>query len=350
MIKVAIIGFGFMGKTHADAYAAIPSARIVAVGDVKEDLLRSWQAPYPVKFYTDLSALIRKTDADVLDICLPTFLHEEFVTMAVKRRMHVLCEKPFALSTAAADRMLAAAHESKVTLMVAQVLRFFAHYTKVQELVKSGSIGEVIYAHAARLSESPRWAKWFSDPEKSGGALFDLHIHDLDYILDLFGLPQSLYATGVQSKGGCWDQVCNVLTYPGKRVVIEASYSMPAGWPFTTGLRVVGTTGAIEYNFRVQGNVNAFDRAQHSLRLYENGKSPAEIEIDDPNPYLREIEYFVGCIERGEEPSRVPSQESRDVIAVLEAAKKSLETGMPVMLDHISTVARKSERKEENPR
>lgn len=340
MVKVAVLGFGFMGKTHADAYVGLPNCRLVDVGDVRSELFQGWKVPYDVRFHTDLDHLLQATDADVVDICLPTFLHEEFVTRAAARGLHILCEKPLALGLAEADRMLDAVRKAGVTFMVAQVVRFFAHYARARDMVRDGTLGNVFFASAARLAAPPRWARWFRDPAKSGGALFDLHIHDLDYLLWLFGAPASVYATGVQSDGGCWDQVVNTLSYADKKLVIEASYRMPAGWPFATSLRLVGEQAALEYQFRVQGNVDAMDRAQHSFVLYPNDRPPQAIEISDPDPYLREVQYFVDCVDRGEAPALITPEESRMTIAVAEAALHSLTSGQVVNFASSREVAR----------
>ncbi|MFB3814520.1 MAG: Gfo/Idh/MocA family protein [Terriglobales bacterium] len=339
MLKVAIAGFGFMGKTHAAACARLPGAKLVAVGDVRQESFAHWKPPYPLAFFTDLDRLLADSGADVLDICLPTFLHEEFVTKAAARGLHVLCEKPLALTVAEADRMLGAVRKAGVGLMVAQVLRFFPHYRAAREMFQRGELGDVFFASAARLSEPPQWAAWFRDPHLSGGALYDLQIHDLDYLMSLFGLPLSVTTRGVQSDSGCWNHVVSVLTYPGRTVSIEASYRMPLGWPFSTSLRLVGTGAALEYGFRVNGNVDALKHAQHSFKVYPSAGAVQTPEVADSDPYLDEIAYFLECVQRRQQPSMVPPEESRSVIAVLELCKRSLETGMSASLSDTSVIA-----------
>lgn len=107
---------------------------------------------------------------------------------------------------------------------------------------------------------------------------------------------------------------------------------MPAGWPFTTAFRAVGTEGSIDYSFRVQGNVDRADEAENRLILYRNQHSPVRIDIEDPDPHRRQLKYFLRCVESGEQPLAVLPRESRNAIAVLEAARRSLESGEPVRL------------------
>lgn len=339
MLKVAILGFGFIGRAHGEAYARLPNVKMVAVGGCRQERVREWKSPYAIQFYAGPDALLESANADIVDICLPTFMHEEFVTKAAEKGMHVICEKPLALTVEAVDRMLAAVRKAGVTFMVAQVLRFFAHYTKCRELVRDGSLGNVFFASASRLAEPPRWANWFRDPDKSGGALFDLQVHDLDYLMNLFGVPDSVFAVGLQSDSGSWDHVASSLSYPASKVTIEASYRMAPGWPFTSALRLMGTAGSVEYEFRVQGNVDVVEQAQHSLILYSKGGTATRFEIDDPDPYLRELKYFVDVVERGEQPDAVRPADARSVIAVLQATKQSLETGKVVDLrQHMAIV------------
>lgn len=326
MLKVAILGFGFMGRAHGEAYARLPNVKLVAIGGCREERLQEWKTPHAARFYANPDALLDSAGADIVDICLPTFLHEEFVTKAAEKGMHVICEKPLALSVEAVDRMLAAVRKAGVKFMVAQVLRFFAYYTKCRELMQDGTLGEVFFASASRLAEPPRWADWFRDPEKSGGALFDLQVHDLDYLMNQFGVPESLFAVGLQADSGCWDHVVSSLSYPKAKVSIESSYRMAPGRPFTSALRVMGTAGSLEYGFRVEGNVDVMQQAQHSLVVHSKGRGTS-FEVDDPDPYLRELKYFVEVVEKGGEPLAVRPADARDVIAVLQATKQSLETG-----------------------
>jgi predicted dehydrogenase len=335
VLKVALLGFGFIGKAHGEAYAQIPNAQLVAVGGCREERVNGWRAPNHLKFYSDPDELLESSGADVVDICLPTFLHEEFVVKAAERGMHIICEKPLALTVAEVDRMLAAVRKAGVTFVVAQVLRFFAHYTKCRELVQQGRLGDIFFASASRLAAPPRWAEWFRDPRKSGGALFDLQVHDLDYLLNLFGMPERLFAVGRQSDSGCWDHVVSLLSHPDRTVSIESSYLMAPNRPFTSALRLMGTGGTLEYEFRVKGNVDVMDRAEHSLLLYSSGGPEARVAVADADPYLQELKYFVDTVERGGKPDAVPPEEVRNVIAVLEAVQQSLVSGQVVSLEHL---------------
>jgi predicted dehydrogenase len=106
VLKVAILGFGFIGRAHGEAYARLPNVKLVTIGGCREERVREWKAPGPIHFYADPDVLLKSADVDIVDICLPTFMHEEFVTKAAAMGMHVICEKPLALTVESADRML----------------------------------------------------------------------------------------------------------------------------------------------------------------------------------------------------------------------------------------------------
>jgi predicted dehydrogenase len=329
MLRIAILGLGFAGKAHAEAYVRMPDVRLAAIGGFRNQFApQRWQAPYPVEFHADPDVLLNSCKADVVDICLPTYLHEEFVMKAAAKGLHIICEKPFALSLASADRMIQAVHKSGASAMVAQVLRFFPHYRKCRELFESGRLGQVFHGYASRLSTMPTWGEWFRDPTKSGGALFDLQVHDLDYLLQLFGVPQSVFAAGIRSQSGAWDHVVTTLLYADKNACIETSYRMPKGSPFTSRLRLMGTQASIEYDFRVEGNVDRLERAQNRMVMYREGHSSEEIAVEDCDPFYSELRYFVESLSGRTKSSSL--EEARHVIGVLQTAAQSLESSEPV--------------------
>ena len=196
MVHVAIIGAGFMGKTHLTAYKAMKNAKVTAVCDLNETQGRALAGEAGCAWYADGDEMLRTAQVDAVDICLPTFLHEQYALLAAKYKKHILCEKPVTLSLEALDRMLHAAEEAGVQFAVGQAVRFWPEYVKAKELYDSGALGTVKYARASRLSVHPAWSEWYRRPENSGGGLFDLHLHDIDYLCYIFGKVKQVYAVG----------------------------------------------------------------------------------------------------------------------------------------------------------
>ena len=195
-MKFAVLGLGFMGSTHLKAWKKIPGAQLVAVasnvekqltGDLS-DIQGNIGGPgevmdfSAVKKYRDPLEALRDPDVEAVDICLPTHQHSEIAMAALRAGKHVLVEKPMALDGAAADAMIAEAKRNGRTLMVAQVLRFVPSYRSAAEMLASGSLGQVRSAIFRRRCAAPAWSQWLADPAASGGGVFDLLIHDVDFL------------------------------------------------------------------------------------------------------------------------------------------------------------------------
>jgi predicted dehydrogenase len=331
-IRVGLLGAGFIGTVHAQAYEAIPEANLVAVADAKQQAADKLAQNCGAKAYYDVEQLMDREDLDVIDVCLPTFLHESCVVGAAERGRHVICEKPVALSVDQVDRMRSAVRKAGVMAMVAQVIRFWPQYVVIRKAFSSGRLGKPLMATASRLAEPPDWGVWFKDPNLSGGALLDLHIHDLDYIFSLFGRPQSVYAAGVSTPTGAWDHVITSLDYGDGRAVAEASFMMPPGFPFQMTFKLLGTEGCAEYRFRVGGQVDQREHAETELVIYRPGEPPEHPDYSSEDAYATEIAYFVRCVAEGRPPVVATLEEARTVLEIALAARRSLETRQAVQL------------------
>jgi predicted dehydrogenase len=328
MINVALFGAGFVSGNHAAAYDKLPGTKLVAVLDADGERAEKLAGPRGARAYTEAETLFAKENVDLVDVCLPTFLHEKYVVMAAEKGKQVLCEKPFALTGEAADRMIAAAEKSKVRLMVAQVLRFWPEYVEIKRRLDRGDLGELQMVYANRLAQHPNWSEWFKDPEKSGGGLFDLHLHDIDVLRYFFGPVETVYALGYKTPGGCYNHVMSSLKFRnGARAVAEGAFQMSEGYPFTMTFRAVGTKGTLEFVLSAGFNLENLGGASSRLVLFENGRKPEIVEVDGTDAYFREIEYFTDCIARGLEHTVVPARESREVLDIAFALRESMETG-----------------------
>ena len=112
-----------MGKTHLTAYQAMKNVKVTAVCDLGEAAGRALAEAAGCPWYADGEAMLAAEPVDVVDICLPTFLHEQYVLLAARNKKHVICEKPVTLSMESLDRMLAAVSEAGVQFAVGQATR-----------------------------------------------------------------------------------------------------------------------------------------------------------------------------------------------------------------------------------
>jgi predicted dehydrogenase len=236
------------------------------------------------------------------------------------------------LNAASAQRMLQAAQAHGRILMVAHILRFWPHYARIKELIDAGEVGSLRSVTAYRLSKFPDWNDWFRNPARSGGCLLDLQVHDVDFIHWILGHPQSVYTVGTQSTTGSWDHVHTTLNYPQAQVSLEASSLMPSSWPFTTGIYVLGTEGALEYRFRVSANIQEREQASHFFRLYKSDGTVSEPAVSTEDMFVAQLRYFTHCVAQRQPPRLCPPEETCQVMQVMTASRQSAESGRVIAL------------------
>jgi predicted dehydrogenase len=332
-VNIAVAGLGFMGVTHLRAYRRLRNARIVAVCDtsrrpvdgvlpgVKGNLGESTSIPLGpgVRFYEEFDALLADEEVDVVDICTPTALHPSQVAAAIRANKHVLCEKPLARTAEEARKLLKNLHGSRKFLMPAMCLRFWPGWAEMKDIVASKTYGAVLAASFRRLSAKPDWSKGGAH---YGGALYDLHIHDTDFVYFLFGRPQNVFSTGVVSKEGNIDHVVTQYLYPGGPVVqAEGSWLLTEG--FNMAFTLLCERATIDFNLA---------RGKGALQITSRGKKHRMLAPTDTDGYNAELRYFVNCVARGERPSVVTAQDSVTVLEILHAEEKSVRSRKPVAL------------------
>lgn len=323
-----------MGVTHIRAYQKIRHARIVAVCDAQrlpeKGILRGVAGNIKksddidlgpqVRAFNDLDELLAMPGIDIVDICTPTPLHSAQVVAALKAGKHVLCEKPLARTSAEAKKVLQAASAAKTFLMPAMCMRFWTGWREVKQLVSENKYGRVLAAHFRRVSQMPAWSAAQTYTKSNlGGALFDLHIHDTDFIQHLFGVPRSVFSSGVVAPSGSINHVVTHYQYPGGPVVsAEGSWLHTGG--FNMSFSVNFERATLEYDFA----------AGAQWRLSEPGKKTRVIAPRGPDGYDGEIRYFVDCVARGQSPRDVTPADALAVLRICEAEEKSVRTGKAV--------------------
>jgi predicted dehydrogenase len=333
MVKVGIIGTGNMAKTHADAYKKISGVEIAGFVGNSETQGRQVALNYDSEYFVSLAALLDRKDIQVVDICVPTDLHESYVIQSAEAGRHILCEKPLSLELDSVDRMIAAVSKAGVKFMVAQVLRFWPEYVAIKEMYDNGSLGQLNVISASRMAQHPNWGDWFKDVSRSGGGLFDLHWHDIDFMSYLLGPVESVYAVGRKYDNGAWDHVVSNLTFcNGTKASIEGCFRMPDGYPFSASFRGIGDETGIDYKFSAGFNLEDLESSSSSLTVFKKGQEPTRIVPEQNDPFHKELQYFIDCVVNDQEPKVVTPAESREVLRIILAIKQSLETGEIIKL------------------
>ena len=314
MVKVGVVGLGFMGMPHPRVFLSHPKAELVAVSDTVAKRLEGDFEGLQGNFMAegeklDFSKLAKyETPTDMLDdpnvelvsVCLPTFLHADYVSEALAKGKHVLCEKPMGLSEEEVDRMVAADAASDATLMVGQCIRFWPEYRKAREIIQSGEIGAVRCARFGRRSALPGWSGWLADETRSGGMILDLSIHDVDFAHHLLGVPDSVRGSGAKSADGGFDHYHGTLQYGDVPVTIEGGWFTPGDYPFS-----------MSFDIFCEGGLLSFDSgASRPLTIYKPDGNEETPDVLSGDGYEGEIDYLLECIESGSVPAMSPPNES----------------------------------------
>lgn len=316
MLRIGIVGAGDIAYTHAKVFSRLSNTVIIAVANPRIEKARKLVSQFGGKAFFSLEEILNTEKTDVIDICSPDYFHASQTVMALKEGKHVLSEKPIALSLEEADKVVQAAKKSSGIFMVAHVLRFFPEYEWIRELLEQGGLGDPLSATAVRLNAPPIWRRWFANRKLSGGASIDLLVHDADFYHWIFGRARKVLAFGKKDEHGLWNHSQALISFAsGVTGSAEVSYSMPIGFPPTFFLRIVGEKGCVEYN----------SRSRQSLILFEPGKKALYPDIRKEDPFLREIRYFVNCIEQNRRLTITTPEEARYALRITLAAIESME-------------------------
>jgi len=337
-VNVAVVGLGFMGVTHLRAHLDDPQSRIVAVCDARRlpvngvlagvagNIQKSAdiQLGTQVRVYREFEEVLGDSEVQLVDLCTPTALHPEQVMAALKAGKHVLCEKPLARTAAGAREILKVAERAPGLLMPAMCMRFWPGWSWLKGVVEARTYGQVLAARFRRVSEMPAWSgnHTYDDGNNHGGALFDLHIHDTDFVNYLFGRPASVCSAGVLGAGNAVNHVVTHYRYPGgPSVHAEGSWLLAHG--FNMAYTVHCEHATLDYDL---------SRGAAALQVTETGQPPHPVKCAEGDGYGAEIRYFASCIASGHAPAIVTPRDGVTALEICEAEEQSVRTGQCVPL------------------
>ncbi|RKY02307.1 MAG: hypothetical protein DRP54_02040 [Spirochaetes bacterium] len=333
MVKIGIIGAGFIGDVHAQAYNRIENAQLVGIVNRTREKGEKFAEKYGIKFYPTMDELLESEDIDAVDICTPTHLHLEMVKKAANAGKNILCEKPLALSVEDAEEMISIVKEKKVKAMVGHVLRFWPEYVRVKEIIDKRELGKPLFATCARLAVSPDWRNWGFKEELSGGVTMDLQIHDIDYLIWLFGIPKSVRSQGYYNKElGGWAHVGILFNFDDNvSGMSESGWAFKGSFPFTMLLRILCEKGTIDWTFKAGKNIEERGK-EFSLTIYKPDGSVEIPEMEKEDPFYLELKYFIDCIENNTDIERATLEDGKNTLLVTLSAIKSLKENSIVYL------------------
>ncbi len=315
MLKVGLIGCGFMGEMHANCYKNIEGVELAAVADIRKEKAENLAQGTSAVIYETGKELIENAQVDIIDICLPTYLHSEHAILAMDKVKYVFVEKPVALTNEQAEEMIKKQEATGCNVQIGQVIRFWDEYVKLKELMADAKLGKVINANFRRISPVPTWGwnGWLSDIELSGGAAQDLHVHDIDYVLSLFGEPEKIVS--VKNTIGEENSYINsLLSYKDFAVTVEGTWGLPETHPFSATYRVVFEHGVLSTE---SGKMMLYtnDAAEEiKIEKKDIGAGASGGNISDLGGYYNELVYFTNC---AKENKKVEKATLKDAAASL---------------------------------
>jgi predicted dehydrogenase len=314
MVRVGICGSGFMGRMHAICYSKMKDVEVTAIASKDKVSGTALAHDCKARLYEDAGDLIREAEVDIVDICLPTYLHAEYAIQAARRGRAVFCEKPLALTLSDADRVVRAVRKAGVPAMVGHCIRFWPEYVALKKFHDEGALGRLLALSLSRYQGKITfgWKDWFNKPELSGCSFLDFHIHDVDFMRHLLGEPD-----GVDSIGHCRWSVTNY-HYPGIVVTSEAGWSCAD--PFEMCFRAVFEKGVLLYSSRRQPlTLYRPNRAPKTvpLQVEKSGDASAGGNISDIRAYFNELKYFTDAVKNGRAAEAITLEDARDSLALV---------------------------------
>jgi predicted dehydrogenase len=326
-LRMIVIGFGFMGKTHAANILSSDLLELCGVVDSrpKDSLFANTGGNLQtdsadaasladIPFFASIEEAFASLQPDGVVIALPTVAHEPTARFCLEQGCHVFLEKPVCLDAELGAALVQTAIAHQKTFMVGHCVRFMPAYEKLREAVTGGTLGALKLLTLDRATGAPNWGAW-NDPavrESSGGALFDLTIHDIDYARHLLGEPDEVWSPPGFSQTFGSEYVNATWRYEsGTTVLIRGGFLFPPERPFECGYSALFERGALLHSSREPDLV---------WRL-EGGSRQALPVADATDSYRQELEYFAACAQDEKPPVRCAPE---DAVAAVRLAWRHL--------------------------
>lgn len=320
MLKVAVVGVGGMGNVHIKAYRRMQDVQLVALCDVVPEKITDLCAELGARGYTDYREMLGQEEIDILDIVTPSYIHKEIAIAAMEKGINVTTEKPIALCEQDAKDVFDCAKRTGVKFMVAHVLRFWPEYQALKRMVEEKTYGELLDARLFRIGRAPKWSwdNWMMDKERSGWVPFDLHIHDLDFILYLMDgkMPDGIQVHRITNmETATMDHVMAAYTF-GKTVFNTEAAWFDSTYPFTAGFLAHFEQAIVEYNGKAV-TVYTRDEEGKTLEFGAQGDSTG-INLPDTDAYYNELRYFADHVAQDQPIDCMKEEELTNVLNIID--------------------------------
>lgn len=309
MLKIGLIGCGGISHAHVPGWKKLPDCELIAVCDVRPEMMDI----YPdLHRYQNFDKMLENEDLDILDICLPTYLHVEYSLRAMEKGINVLCEKPISLHREDVEKLYACAEKNNVKFMTAHVLRFWPEFEKLKEFFDNKTYGKLLCGRMERLGSMPKWSwnNWMRDEKLSGLVPFDLHIHDLDWMIYALGTPKDHIVHHVRRADQ--DHLSIIYEFDDFYISTEASWRC-GDTPFHAAFCFNFEDATVEYN----GSMTVYKNTGENLRVTADASASDVINLPNSDAYANEIEYFKNCVLENKPTNKIKADELITVLDII---------------------------------
>ena len=338
--KVAILGAGFVANVHIESYTRfVPEAEVVAVFSNILDEARAFTQAHGIpQWFDNLDRLLSESGAQVIDICMPNFLHHEACLKAAAANKHVIVEKPLALTLEQADEMIDACKKRGLLLMYAEQLCFAPKYERCRNLIEAGAVGKVYMLKQSEKHSGPHSAWFYKKETAGGGVLMDMGCHALAWFrwMNKNNPVKSVYADvkTVMHDTDCDDNTLTIVEFEnGVTALAENSWARHGG--MDDRIEIYGDKGVI-YADLFKGNsaltfsLDGYDYASEKAGDSKGWTFTIFEEVFNQG-YPHELQHFISCVREGKQPL-VTGEDGRAVLEMIYAAYASAKKGEKVNL------------------
>jgi len=347
-VKVAILGAGFIADIHMESYARfVPEAEVVAVYARNPEKAQSFAAKHHIaQYFSSIEELIENADFDVVDICLPNFLHKGATIKAAAAGKHIIIEKPLAVTLEEADEMIAACEKANVKLMYAEELCFAPKYERARKLVDEGAVGSVYMLKQSEKHSGPH-SDWFYDINQSGGGvLMDMGCHGIAWFrwmlknIKAVSVTASMKTVFHKEKTQGEDNSIVIIEFEnGVTGVVENSWAKQGGMDDRSEIH--GVDGVVYADLFVGNSVLAYSKNGYGYAMEKTdttvGWSFCMFEEAFNQGYPQELKHFIDCVQNDRDPL-ITGKDGRVVLEIIYAAYASAGQGKKIMLPFDSKV------------
>jgi predicted dehydrogenase len=347
VIRIGIIGIGFMGYTHFEGAKQLSNAKVTAIATRNaKKLAGDWTSIHgnfgppggqvdvsELKCCSDYRQILDDPEIDLVDVCLPTDKHHDIVIESLKAGKPTLVEKPIAVDLEQAEEMVRVSRETGTQLLVAHVLPFFPEFRFVAEAIQSIKFGAVRAAHFKRVICRPDWSSGMSDFRKLGGWGIDLHIHDNHFIAHAFGKPHAVFSTGLLEDGFV-NHVHSSYVYPGGPAVSCVSGGIAAsGFQFGHAFEVYFDDATVLFEAGTLGGEWVVARPLTVIRNDGSVENPSLGGSDSwCAAFTDELQLAVDFVSGNSPAGALASDVALDALRMCWAETRSIQSGQVVSL------------------